>query len=359
MSNIFHKFEVGTVFNPYCVHTPVERVSSMVALTYPSRLNGMAIDPGKITSNENMVFTPGEVVFPVGFNKSVVVEATSGVGEIEISDRSKRKPLIRHAAMLVQAALGVKEGLRIDVDNQREIKHCGLGSSSGLIAGVAAAVNELYGARIPDQDMVMYLAQNHGEEIEGEEHRIQQVQCIGGSAAAGLFEGGAMILAGESQVIKTMRIHADYAVTIGIPKDFTAPDADYLMREEEKALPKFLHTGRTFGPQIAYRMLHDVLPAMNRGNLMPLGDLLFDYRFNMGSIDNCSFVFPRMVDIAANVRYLKEENRVPVLALSSVGPAFFAISKEPDLVRRTFEDQNMHVINTHIFDTRYIVNERL
>ncbi|NJK71183.1 MAG: hypothetical protein HC932_02915 [Thermales bacterium] len=138
----------------------------------------------------------------------------------------------------MQKALGVNHGFEISVENSKEIRHAGLGSSSGLISGVMACINELYGNPISAQNLVKYSAQNHGEEIDKDDESLIPVQCIGGSAASGLFNGSVLILAGESEVVTNIAIEKKYKVLIGIPKDYTPKDSEELMRLEELSFDK-------------------------------------------------------------------------------------------------------------------------
>lgn len=359
MSKLFNKYRIGTIFNPLDKNIDINGLKyRSVKILYPSRLNAMAIDPSKIAKNDNMVFTPGEIVFSVKIYKTVKV-STDNSGLITVSKNTMRKSLIRHAALLMKKAFRFKKGVYIEVDNSSEMKHCGLGSSSSLIASVACAINELYGKPIKAQELVKYLAQNHGEEIKGSNDMIQQVQCIGGSAASGLFSGGMSVITGGSQVIKTMMIPRKYKVVIGIPMDFQARDAYELMEKEEKNLPKFISTGKKFGKEIAYRILHELLPAMNEGNLKPVGDLIFDYRFGMGSIKNCSFVYPKMTTIAKYLSYLKRQQIVDVLSLSSVGPAFFAITTNTNECIFEFEKMGLKTFVAEVENNQYKVLERI
>jgi predicted sugar kinase len=350
-------YEIGTVFNPIEGTYSPELILQSVTLDYPSRLNAMAIDPSKIVNNDNMVFTPGEVVFAVNIPKRVKIEIIPG-NEVLVNGDSKRKPLIKHSAIIVRKALGVDHGIKITVDNQHEMKHCGLGSSSGLISAVAAAINELYGNPIPNKILIKYLAQNHGEEIDNSDTHLMPVQCIGGSAAAGLSEGSVLILAGESLIICKAELDPMYKVIIGIPKDFELRDSKELMELKIQALPKFLETGQKHGPTIAYEMFHKVLPDLMKGRLKELGNLIFSYRFDMGSIVNCSFVYPSMVDIAQNIRHLKEQGIADVLSLSSVGPAFFAITLNPKECKRVFEENNLAIFETSLCNNGYSVMDK-
>lgn len=355
---IFKKFIPGTVFNPLKGKYLVSKEYQLVKLKFPSRLNAMAIDPSKITSNENMIFTPGEVVFSVKIYRNIVIRIEGKRNQISISNDSKRKSLIIHAVKLMQKALNVDDGLYISVDNKNELRHSGLGSSGALIAGVASAVNELYGKPISNGKLVVYLAQNHGEEIETDNDHIQQVQCIGGSAASGNFNDGLIIITGKSKIIATMKVPKEYKAVIGIPKDYKPLDAEKMMKLEENNLDKFLVTGKRYGREIAYRMLHEAIPAMVDQNLIPIGNLIFDYRFKMGSIKNCSFSYSKMISIANKIAFLKNETDTPVLSLSSVGPAFFAITKDTNKISDIFKKNGMKSIIVEIENSKYKVSRK-
>lgn len=358
MKTDFKPYLVGTVHNPLKLRKKYKPVFDSVEIDFPSRLNAMAIDPSKITENRNMVYTPGEIVFSISLFKTIKVSKNKKK-EILISDITKRKVLVKHAALIMQKALNDDSGLTIEVDNQNEIRHAGLGSSSSVIAGVAAAINELYGNPISDSDLVKYVAQNHGEEIDGKDDYLNPVQCIGGSAVSGIMDGGLFVIAGESEVIGKMDIPASMKVVLGIPKDFEDVDSDKQFDEEKKNLKKFLKTGQKYGPTIAYRLLHEVLPSLKNNQLKAIGDLIFDYRFKMGSIQNCSYVYPPMVELAEKLKFLKEKNVVDVLAISSVGPAFFAITDNVKKVQNEFEKHNLSTIVTEISNSKYkILNKK-
>ena len=362
MKNDFKSFPVGTVFNPLPtkkVNTQLVNPASQVTVEFPSRLNAMAIDPSKIATNENMVFTPGEVVFAVDITKKVTVTLDENSTDITINEDAKRRSLIMHATLLMKKALNFDQGLHIHVENKNELKHCGLGSSSSLIASTAATINEFFGKPITNKDLLKYIAQNHGEEIDDDDNALMPVQCIGGSASSGLYEGSVIILTGENTVIIDEKVEGK-DVLIGVPNDFVPRDSEELLGEEIKNFDKFIQTGATYGKEIAYNILHKGIPSLRNNDLAPLGDIIFKYRFDMGSIENCSFVFPRINVIAENLRTHNDALKPDVLALSSVGPAFFVICdpKQTNEWKQIFEDENMKVIPTQLYNTTYKVLEK-
>ncbi|MBY0309854.1 hypothetical protein K2Q16_01775 [Patescibacteria group bacterium] len=330
--------------------TPVYK---SLVLQYPSRLNAMALDPSQIDVKGNGIYSPGEVIFSIAIYKTVTIRLRID-SQVVITGNSPRHQLITHAVLLMRGVLQTEQGFDIDVESE-DLRHCGLGSSSGLISAVATAINEMYGNPIPRLELIAYLAQNHGEEMDDSRNDLQHVQCIGGAAAAGLVESGMTVLAGESTPIGTMSIDDSYTVLIGIPNDFIAPDSKELMRLEMLNMHKFIATGNQYRDKIGYRVTHEMLPQMKKGNLQEAARLIFDYRFNYGSIVNCSFVYPKIIDIAADIRSLFEKDIVDVLALSSVGPAFFAITKEPDICESVFLNNNLGVRRTTINNTGYSV----
>lgn len=327
-----------------------------ISVQYPYRLDAMAINPAAVAYNEDLVFNPGEVTISINkFIKTNLSLLDSEKGVLVISKRTRRKVLVKHAYYLITKLLGVSPSLSIDVDDSDVLKHCGFGSSSCIISSVAASINELYGNPIPALDLIKYLASNHGEEVcDSNENELKAVQSIGGGASGGLLPHGILIIAGHATPIASMDINAD--VLIAMPKNFQPKNAEELMNLEDKNLWKFINTGKKYKDIIAYNLLHKALPGMVNQDITELSNVVFDYRFNMGSINNCSFVYPRMCDIASALRTLYEEKHCIMLALSSVGPAFFALvtnDKDKKICKEKMEAQDMDVSCFSVYNQKY------
>ncbi|HEY1074705.1 MAG TPA: hypothetical protein VGE59_03350 [Patescibacteria group bacterium] len=331
---------------------------SAVTIRYPSRLNAMAIDPSKIAMEASLRYSPGEVIFSVALFRTVQLHVRRD-SQIVISPTSKRPVLIKHAVEIMRQALGVTHGIDVGFTDETDIRHCGLGSSSGTIAAVATAMNELYGNPIPSTDLLRFLAQNHGEEIDTMPGYLYPVQCIGGSAAAGLCRGGIIVLAGESVPIGIADVSGDYEAVIGIPNDVPDYDAKTLMDKEIESLPKFIETGVKYGGENAYNVLHKMLPAMHLHDLATIGDVIYEYRFRMGSIENCSFVYPRLPALCARLAPLKHSGIADVLAVSSVGPGIFAITRDPQKCEAAFKQEGLTVYRTKVHNQGYEVTEKV
>lgn len=143
-----------------------------------------------------------------------------------------------------------------------------------------------------------------------------------------------------------MNIDNSYKVVVGVPIDVGNLDSNILMEKEIKALPKFILTGKKYGKTIAYNILHKMIPAMVEGNLKVVGDIIYDYRFNMGSINNCSFVYKKLPRLCRELSFIKKDNLAEVLSISSVGPAIFAITKKSAICKNIFESKDL---KTYVF----------
>lgn len=351
----FENFPIGTTFNGVNLQAKPELIADSISVDYPSRLEAMALDPGKIADNNNLVYEAGQIDFSVGIYKHIAVSTEGEPGTINITDGTPRQSLVRHAAMIMMEGLGVNDGLKIDVQDAVDLRHCGLGSSSSLIAGTAAAINELYGLPVAALDLVRYCAQNHGEEIDNNPEKLVPVQCIGGSAVCGHFKGGLIVLSGQATPVFTADIPEDKEFIIGVPEDFTHPDSQQLMNAEIDNIEVFRSTGEVYGKEIAYRILHEVLPSLVGGDFKKCKDLIFDYRWDMGSIRNCSFVYPRMNEIAEALRWMKDEPDIDIVSLSSVGPGFFCLTSNAEVVEDAFQSLSLKTHRAHAHNGRYTV----
>ena len=363
--NEFPIYNCSKIFNRFdgkLNKIDLKKIARELKVFYPCRLDAMAINPAAVADNDNnMKFSPGEVVISINIGIFITVKLLDvDGGRIEISKRTKRKVLVKHAYYLMCDALGMLPSLNIDVDDDMIIKHCGFGSSSSTIAGVCVAINEMFGKPISNKDLIKYCAANHGEEVtDSDDNNLKAVQCIGGGATNGLTKEGILIISGQATVIAKMKYKA--TVLIAVPNKFQVRNADEMMRLEEKNLYKFKRTGDKFKNTIAYKLVHNALPDMANGSIKGLADLVFDYRFYMGSNQNCSFVFPPLKKLNEDLKCLYEHQYCNFLALSSVGPAFFCLvtnKRDKDFCKQYFLNLDMNVQETTVRNNYYKVMEK-
>lgn len=357
----FPIFPVGTIFKNF------EEISNEILLPrlkhntvtvkFPMRLNGMSIDSSAIALEGSTSFPAGEIFFSIKKFVSVTVRATKDNG-IHISNGYERSSILRHACLIMCKALKIEPSFDIGVIGDNVQIHSGFGTSGATIGAVCAAINEMYGNPIKHLDLIKYIANNYGEEIENDDVNLQLVQCIGGSVASGLTAGGITIIAGDATPIISERL--DSEIIIGVPADFYPKSAKDMMELETQHLDGFEIHGQQHAYAVAYTLLHKGIPLLKNGDISGICDIIYRHRFEMGSIKNCSFVFPRMIKIADNIRYLYTDKLCRLLSMSSVGPAFFIIpdgdTRHEEICIKAMERQNLKVFKTVVFNRLYIAN---
>ncbi|NUK13974.1 monodechloroaminopyrrolnitrin synthase PrnB family protein [Streptomyces lunaelactis] len=336
---------------------PPKPVTGHVRLAYPSRINAMALDSSKIVPSQGS-YLAGELLFACDLMRHVDVEIVGDGPAVQTAPDCDHPVLARHAALLMRTALGTRERLRVRVSAPDLPAHLGLGSSSGQIAAVAAAVNELYGRPATARRLLKFLALNHGEEIDGEDSHLLPVQCLGGSAAAGLIPGAAQVVAGAQVPLLQAALPDDVHIVLGMPYDPVIWDARASLAAEARHFDAFAATGRTHGPEIAYRLLHDAWPSLTDGDLRPLGNLLFDYRFRMGSLANCAFSHPELLATGEKVEHIFTDHIAEVLTLSSVGPTFAALTRTPARCEQAFADAGLRTLRCRPWNDGYTLHRR-
>ena len=354
------EFVAGTVFStmPKCAICKLPKYQEL-CVKYPSRLEAISLDPSKIAEQSaDNIYTAGQIDFCIDVFNEIHIK-TNENGTINIGRSTLRKSLVLHSARLMQKATGCSLGFDIDVKSNLDFRHCGLGSSSSIIQGVAAAINELFGCPIKPLDLIHYLISNHGEEIKGNDEKLIQVQSVGGSGICGHYKGGLIINAGKAVPIFCINLPEDYKVVLGIPKSFNHPDSNTLMNKELENMDGFKNTGKKYSYEVAYRLVHEAMPGLVIGDYKPCKDLIFDYRWDMGSIKNCSFVCPEINEIAEKLRPLKNDKDIEFISLSSVGPGFFAITKNPTKAVRIFSGLKMNTFTANIYNGKYKITKKV
>lgn len=343
MKNNVKPYKVWKVHNKIDINSDNVSIQYReVEIDFPTRLNAMAIDPSKIAFNDNLVFTPWEIVFSIAKYIKVTVKL-SNKDDIEVSDDTKRKTLVKHAALIMKEAIWFKNWLKIQVDEWEDISHIWFWSSSRLVAWVSAAINEIYWKPIDNRTLVKYLAQNHWEEIEWDDENIMPVQCIWWSAANWLFKGAFKILAWESELIFNVDIPKNLKVIVWVPKDFKKIDSKKALDKEIDNIDWFIKTWIEFSENTSYKVLHTLMPAAIALDFKSVWDVIEDYRYEKWSIKNCSFLYPEIVEKADKLRKLKEKWLVDIVSMSSVWPSMFCIGNNLTEAKVEMERLNMKV----------------
>lgn len=336
---------------------------NFVNIKYPTRLNADLLDLSKFVPNEKHIYPAGEIL--VSINKFINVTTKylgNNSGILSTSKSTKRKAIVNHAYKLMCIALNISPSLHIDVNDDDVLRHCGFGSTGATIGAVCSSINELYGNPMNGLDIIKYIMGNYGEEINDNDiENLRQVHSIGGSVTTGIAKGGIIVIAEMGVPIGATNYNGQ--AIIGIPNDYLSGKFKETPKIEIENFDSHnIEPGSELKKSyaISYDLVHKVLPRLVYGDISSLSKMVFELRFTSGRIKKCSFIFPRVNEIAANIKHLYENGKCDMLSMSAIGPTFFAlVSNENDKKEciKQFEEQNMTVITTAVCNETYSVEK--
>ncbi len=362
MATVFPVFRVGQILFPFTkTITNATPCYKSIDIQWPCRLGCMTLDPAALTCHDNPTTKAGVALCSVNLFLCVKTELISDTGnEIIIDKDTKRQSVIKHATLLMYDALKISPTVKVSVDEDHIPKHCGFGTTSSLITAICTSINELYGKPISEADILRYAALNHAEETDSENNKLlQATPCVGGGAASGLSNGGITIVSKKLNIICSAKYDAD--VLIGLAQKTECRANTDLMAAEESSFDNLIKISENTSDKRANRILHHVIPDLMDCNISSLADAAYDYAFKDGIVESFSAINPQILDVKNDLSKLYTDKHCSLLALSSVGPAYFTIVEndvDKNYCRRYMENIGMTVIEARLFNSSYKVTRK-
>jgi predicted sugar kinase len=289
----------------------------------PSRLHASVIDMNRFD-----VGSPGGG--GVGFAVALFCRSRTVVsGGREVVASGNRPGIAVHLGRLFQAVTGLPLGVEIEL-NDHGRQHMGLGSSISSICAAAVSLNELFGRPFTQRDLRKLVAYNYCEEAAGDGRRLVPGFETNVGAMAGIH-GGMVVASDDCELLCRMPFPEPMRALLILPQ--IGPEVASGDREAEALLTTARDRDRQDAPDKAYRILMDLLPAMFRGDLAAMGDVVYRLTLMGSKRAECSLHGNRGEEIFRTLEQLRAQG-AEIVSMSSVGPAVFALSRRPEVWRR-------------------------
>jgi predicted sugar kinase len=324
--------------------------------------------------NHHYFVNPPKVqVYPVNSINFVIDKFSEALVEInnqetiEVHELAGREPIIIHTALIMKKTLGFKEGITISAKNLHSIEHGGLGSSASLQTAVALAINQLFGNKIGNEDLIRLLAQNYGEESDRDGY-LTSMASIGGASAAGLLSSDAIIIGGENEIWAQGNLPEEYKVIVAIPEIEKLPDGMLDMALFEKGFEMFKKIGNDWG-KIKEKILQEqIIPEFNKNNLAPLFESINFYTIGAyGDIpsyfknrwSNHSLFMDEFIHTFYSNLFSQLSQKKSCFFVSSGGPAMIFITRETKAVRKMLQAAGIKtIIESNLHSTGPVIELR-
>jgi homoserine kinase len=318
----FKKVKIGNLAFP--LHDGFRQsahpVYKRVRVTVPGRLFALFKNiKGLVEQEPTGEFNYGEVSFGVNLRTHADV---SLFDTLHVTESTRRASIVRHAAEITRQQAGYTGGLLIEANNDFPYRHVGSGSSAALFTATALAINKLLGDPIQIDKLPRFLAQNYGEEIDGDHENLITVQCTGGTSWMGLK--GGIILVDKSQLLHRMVVPEEFGYVIGVP-DYPKPDAKGAMAREAGGIFQDILDKLPEMDRFHREVFAEVGRAIKENDIVGVGKGIykaFSYDPFMQLFDN---MFPGIKQLFWKLRDLMQKHNPVATFISSAGPGIVTV----------------------------------
>ena len=253
----------------------------------------------------------------------------------EVRVNSTRKPLVEHFAVLFKKLLHYPGGFEIELQGH-ERRHVGMGSSSGAIAAVCVAINEVLGRPFNNRELRRIMGYNFCEESPTGSGYLIHAFETGVGAMAGIH--GGWVVASDDLELVYRAAFPDTKAIILIPdvpsiKNEYNGESTSARPEVELLLRRARYLDARQGYEKAYYVLLDLIPAMVRGDLEAMGKVILDISFMGSKRAECE----QHGLFGANIYHWLgsfKELGAELVAMSSVGPTILVLTRRPNVYDR-------------------------
>ena len=282
--------------------------SGIVKVTAPGRIHLTVLDMNRFAPNRP---GGGGVGFALQIYCSAKVECTASGLEIDYS----REPIIRHFAEVFRKTVYYEGGFKIAISDH-EKKHVGLGSTGSVLLALGHAMNAALGSPLNAEQIRLLLGHNYVEETE--DGRVTNGFETGVGPAAATY-GGMVITGDELALAYRHRFAEDKNVFVTIPPTVVSSagraEFDLLMNRARN----LDYQDRELK---AYLLLMDLIPALERGDLKKIGDIIWEIEFRgskRAEVEHHGF------EIYRHMSVLREAG-LEFVGMSSVGPSIAIVT---------------------------------
>jgi beta-RFAP synthase len=282
--------------------------SGTVTATAPGRIHLTVLDMNRFAPNRP---GGGGVGFALQIYCSAKVECTSSGLDIDYS----REPIIRHFAEVFKKTVRYDGGFKIVVSDH-EKKHVGLGSTGSVLLALGHAMNAALGSPLTSEQIRLLLGHNYVEETE--DGRVTNGFETGVGPAAATY-GGMAITGDELALVYRHSFAEGMNVFVTIPPTVVSSagraEFDLLMNRARN----LDYQDRELK---AYLLLMDLIPALERGDLKKIGEIIWEIEFRgskRAEVEHHGF------EIYRNMSFLRERG-LQFVGMSSVGPSIAIVT---------------------------------
>jgi len=254
------------------------------------------------------------------------------------------QPLLNHYLALLKRLFMFDGGLEVKSQISNLMRqHFGLGSSVAIATACMQGINALFGSPLSHEDIRQLIATNFVEVCEGRLARGLET----GVGTYVILNGGFAIIADEIVPLYSNNILNGVPVILVSPA-IQRPETD--KPESLDMLQRSLLLDSSYRYTRIYRIVMDIVPALNRHDLKAVGDVVWDFQFSGTHQSMIQAYQDGGIEIIRTMTLLRRAGGM-IVGMSSVGPAIYAICEDPTDVLSAVSDAKLCYHLTRVSST--------
>ncbi len=296
----------------------LEPVSGTVMVRAPARIHLSVLDMNRFAPDRP---GGGGIGFAIQTYCTAEVACTDSGIEIDYT----RGPILRHFAEVFRDVVGYTGGFRIRARDHAHA-HVGLGSTSTILIAVANALNAAVGSPLTQDQLRLLLGSNFVEETE--EGNVAFGFETGVGPAVSTY-GGMAVMGDELTLVYRRPFAEGRSVYITIPPSDVSSAGE---KEFDLLMNKARNLDYRDRELKSYLILMDLVPALERGDLRRIGDVIWEMEFRgskraevehhgfeiyryMAALRDAGFEFVGMSSVGPSIAIVTDRSRDDVESL--------------------------------------------
>jgi beta-ribofuranosylaminobenzene 5'-phosphate synthase len=250
-------------------------------------------------------------------------------------------PLIKHYIFLVKRLFNYSGGFRVNCRIAKTVfQHSGLGSSIAVACSVLQTANFIFGNPIQIDSLRKLIATNFVESCNGKVVRGLET----GVGSCNILRGGLSVVGDDvASAYHTNRLN-ELPVVLLMPNT-QRPDMD--KPESIDMLKRSLLLDSSYRYTRAYRIIMDIIPAIEKNDLDTVGNVVWDFQFAGTHISMIQAYLDGGIKIYETLNLARQFGG-SIVGMSSVGPLVYAICENPDPIISEATNRDISVQFTQV-----------
>jgi len=235
-------------------------------------------------------------------------------------NNERRRLLVKHAIKLFQRVTNLNFACKVNIFENYEKIHVGIGSSLSIFSSIIYSLNTLFGKPLDEMEVIKFIMLNYAENYNS---KLLMPTLFSGVGIWSIVKGGINVIGGDFTLILHKRIPSYWRGFLLVPKDISIP-FEYKKSPEISYINIIRFSERFDASKTAYWMLMKFIPALIKNDLKAMGKLIW-----YSSISTIKALLPilklKHYSFFEIMEKLHLGHKFEVVSLTSAGPGIYVL----------------------------------